>query len=76
MVAVKQGITGSEQQITSIPWKSIKKFSCETAGFLDGDGELRIWLAGEPLPMKWELSRSVNIREVYAYLSHCVLKAQ
>lgn len=35
--------TGTKQEITSIPWKSIKKFSCVNAGFLNGDGELKIW---------------------------------
>jgi len=73
IVVDKQGLTGTKQEITSIPWKSIKKFSCENAGFLDGDGELKVWLTGEPLPMKWELSKAINIREVYAYLSHYVL---
>lgn len=71
----KQGVTGGKREFSSIPYKSIKKFSCETAGFLDGDGEIRIWLTGEPAPLKWELSRSVNIRDVYRYLSHFVLTA-
>lgn len=73
IVVDKQGITGSKQEITSIPWKSIKKFSCENSGFLDGDGELKIWVTGEPEPMKWELSKAINIRDVYASLSHYVL---
>ena len=49
IVVNKQGVTGSKQEITSIPWKSIEKFSCENAGFLDGDGELKIWVTGEPI---------------------------
>lgn len=73
IVVDRQGVTGSKQEITSIPWKSIKKFSCENAGFLEGDGELKIWIAGEPMPMKWELSKAINIREVYGYISHYVL---
>ena len=73
IVVNKQGVTGTKQEITSIPWKSIKKFSCENAGLLDGDGELKIWLTGEPNPIKWELSKTINIRDVYAFLSHYVL---
>lgn len=75
IVIDKQGITGSKQNIVSIPWKSVKKFGCETAGFMDGDGELRIWVAGEGAPMKFEISRKVNIKEVYAYLSYYVITA-
>lgn len=75
IVVNKQGMTGSKQEIVSIPWKNIKKFSCENAGFLDGDGELKVWVTGDQVPMKWELSKTINIRQVYAFLSHYVLSA-
>lgn len=71
----KQGITGSKRSIVSIPYSSIKKFSKETAGILDLDAELRIWLAGEPEPIMWQFSRGVDINEVYSLLSQFVLAA-
>lgn len=69
----KQGTTGSKREVTSIPYGSIKKFSKETAGLFDLDAELRIWLTGEPEPLKWQFSKGVNINEVYALLSQFVL---
>lgn len=71
----KQGVSGSKQEVASIPWKSIKKFSCENAGFMDGDGELKVWVTGDTLPTKWGLAKSINIRTVYNYLSRYVLAA-
>jgi hypothetical protein len=71
----KQGVTGKKQQLTSIPYKSIKKFSKESAGIFDLDAELQIWLVGETEPIKWEFSRGVDINQVYAVLSDFVVHA-
>jgi hypothetical protein len=72
----KQGVTGKKQEMTSIPYSSIKKFSKESAGHFDLDAELRIWLAGETEPCKWDFSRGVDINQVYQVLSHYVLLAK
>jgi len=71
----KQGVTASKREITSIPYSSIKKFSKETAGIFDLDAELRIWLTGEPEPLKWQFSKGVDINQVYLLLSQFVLAA-
>ena len=71
----KQGVTASKREITSIPYSSIKKFSKETAGMFDLDAELRIWLTGEPEPLKWQFSKGVDINQVYSLLSQFVLAA-
>lgn len=70
----KLGLTGSKQHVVSIPYRSIKKFSVESAGLLDADAELRVWITGDAEPKKWEFSkRSVDIRAVYKVLSFHVL---
>ena len=69
----KQGITGAKQSMTSIPYKSIRKFSKESAGLFDMDAELAIWIAGEGAPIKWEFSKGVNINEVYCLLTYFVV---
>ncbi|MED4461815.1 PH domain-containing protein [Metabacillus fastidiosus] len=46
----KQGITGKKIEYHSIPFKSISHFSIETAGLLDADAELKIWISGAQLP--------------------------
>ncbi len=42
----KQGVTGKKTEYHSIPYGKITHFSIETAGNLDMDAELRIWVAG------------------------------
>jgi hypothetical protein len=69
----KQGVMGKKQRLTSIPYKSIKKFSKESAGLFDLDAELQVWLVGEPEPMKWEFSRGVDINQVCAVLNHYIV---
>ncbi|MED0585960.1 PH domain-containing protein [Bacillus subtilis] len=46
----KQGITGKKTEYQSIPYKSISRFSVETAGRFDLDSELKIWISGAELP--------------------------
>jgi hypothetical protein len=47
----KQGISGNKLSIKTIPYKSIKSFSVETAGKFDLDSELKIWVVGSEIPM-------------------------
>ena len=74
IIVNKQGLTGSKQFVKSIPYKSIKSFAKESAGFLDADAELSIWLTGEAQPLQWEFSSGVDINEVYRHLSYYVLR--
>ena len=41
-----QGITGTKQDFTSLPYNRIQTFSVETAGILDLDSELTLWFSG------------------------------
>lgn len=41
-----QGLTGKKVDYTSIPYSKIQTFSVETAGVLDMDCELDVWLSG------------------------------
>lgn len=46
----KQGITGSKIEYKSIVYKSISRFSIETAGTFDLEAELKIWVSSEVNP--------------------------
>lgn len=46
----KQGITGRKVEYLSIPYKSISRFSVETAGHFDLDAELKIWISSATEP--------------------------
>lgn len=71
----KQGITGSKSDYQSIPYSSIKMFSKESAGMMDFDAELKIWLNGEPTPtIRQEFRKGDNINDAYKVLSKYVLK--
>lgn len=70
----KQGLTGSKVDYQTIPYSSIKKFSKESAGLLDLDAELKIWVTGEALPIKKEFKKDQNINEVYKILSTHILQ--
>ena len=70
----KQGITGSKVDYLSIPYTSIIKFSKESAGLLDMDADLKIWVRGEAVPIKKQFGKDNNINEVYQILSRHILK--
>lgn len=69
----KQGLTGSKAEYMTIPYHSIIKFSKESAGLMDLEAELKIWVRGEGLPIKKQFGRDNNINEVYQILSQHVL---
>ncbi|OGX85112.1 PH domain-containing protein [Hymenobacter glacialis] len=70
----KQGLTGKKSEYLSIAYKSISRFSIETAGHLDLDAELKIWVSSETLPsITRKFSSGVNIYDVQRVLAQHVL---
>ncbi|EAZ95988.1 hypothetical protein FBBAL38_01175 [Flavobacteria bacterium BAL38] len=71
----KQGITGSKIEYKSITYKSISRFSVETAGTFDLEAELKIWVSSEANPsIVKQFNKSVNVYDVQNVLAHHVLK--
>ena len=71
----KQGITGSKVEYKSIIYKSISRFSVETAGTFDLEAELKIWVSSETNPsIVKQFNKSVNVYDVQNILAHHVLK--
>ena len=71
----KQGITGSKIEYKSIIYKSISRFSIETAGTFDLEAELKIWVSSETNPsIVKQFNKSVNVYDVQNVLAHHVLK--
>ncbi len=68
-----QGLTGKKQHLLSVPYGKITQFSFETAGHFDMDAELRIWVGSEEEPIKKEIARGTDIRELYRVLSSHLL---
>lgn len=70
----KQGITGSKTEYRSITYKSISRFSVETAGTFDLEAELKIWISSEAEPsIKKQFNKSVNVYDVQKVLAFYVL---
>ena len=71
----KQGITGSKTQYLSVSYKSISRFSVETAGTFDLDAELKIWISSEEQPsISRKFNKAVNVYDVQKLLAQYVMK--
>jgi len=71
----KQGLTGSKTEYLSVNYKSISRFSIETAGTFDLDAELKIWISSETTPsITKKFNKSVDVYDVQKVLAHYVLK--
>ena len=67
---VEKQLVGSKVDYLSIPYKNIKKFSKESAGILDLDADLKIWLNNDNEPISKQFGKGGNnINEVYRILS-------
>ena len=70
----KQGITGKKIEYFSVVYKSISRFSIETAGNFDLEAELKIWISSEVNPsVSKKFTKQVNIYDVQKVLASHVL---
>ena len=74
LILVEKQLVGTKVDYLSIPYFNIKKFSKESAGILDLDANLKIWIKGEDIPITKQFGKSGdNINEVYQLLSKHIL---
>lgn len=69
-----QGVTGKKREYLSVPYHSVEVFSVETAGTLDFDSDLKVWVKGHADPFVQKFGRGVDIKEVERILARYVLK--
>jgi hypothetical protein len=70
----RQGVTGRKTTYHSIPYRGITNFAVETAGHLDLESELTIWLSGNPTPIRKTFTRGNTILDVQKALATYVGK--
>ena len=71
----RQGLTGRKTEFMSVAYKSISRFSIETAGTFELDAELKIWISGEAQPsVTKKFNKSVNVYDVQKVLAYHVLR--
>ena len=69
-----QGLRGSKIEYKSLPYKSISRFSLETAGTFDLDAELKIWISSEEVPsVSKKFNKSIDVYEVQKYLASKIM---
>ena len=74
LILVEKQLVGTKVDYLSIPYSSIHKFSKESAGILDMDADLKIWLKSDDIPIVKQFGKSGNnINEVYRLLSKHIL---
>ena len=67
-----QGLTGTKVDYTSLPYSKIQLYSVETAGTIDIDSELDIWLSGMG-KVRFELSGNTDVLKLSKIISNFVL---
>lgn len=70
----KDGMVGSKAEYLSIPYRSIVRFSVETAGTFDMESELRLWLSGTAEPLHKPFKRGADILGIQRVLAAGVLR--
>lgn len=67
-----QGVTGMKKDFTSIPYRKIQTFSVETAGLLDLDAELTIYVSSVGM-VTFQLIGSKHIKRLCSAISEHIL---
>jgi hypothetical protein len=68
-----QGITGSKIEYLRVPWRSIVRFSVETAGSFDLDADVKVWVSGTALPIEVKVSRKSDPNAIQRIMAEHVL---
>ena len=68
-----QGVTGTKREYLTIPYRNIAYFTIETAGTLDDDTEMKIYIKGTGTYVQKEFSRKTNIKALQKLLASHVL---
>ena len=68
-----QGVTGRKKEYLSIPYSKISKFSIESAGHLDMDADLKIWVSSYSEPIEKKLNKSIDIYALHRLLADGVM---
>ena len=69
----KQGVSGKKTEYLSIPYRSITRFSKESAGHFDLDAELKIWVSSQHEPIIKQFKKDNYIHDLYQLLGQYVM---
>ena len=69
IVIDKQGVTGRKTEYLSIPYRSIVRYSIESAGTFDLDADLKLWLSGTKDPLSFDFHKTAQVTEIVKILT-------
>ncbi|MCC9600347.1 PH domain-containing protein [Stieleria sp. JC731] len=69
LVIDRQGVTGRKTEFLSIPYRSIVRYSIETAGTFDMDADLKLWLSSTAEPMCFDFRKSGHVADIVKILT-------
>ncbi|MEX0913772.1 MAG: PH domain-containing protein [Demequina sp.] len=67
-----QGVSGKKKDFTSLPYAKVQAWSVETAGTLDIDAELTLWLTGAG-QVRFDFAGQVDVVYLSKLIAHYVL---
>ena len=71
-----QGVSGKKVEYLSVPYKSIKYFSVETAGGFDRDSELKVWVSDSHAPtISKQVKKGIDIVSLQRPLAYFVMNS-
>ena len=65
----KQGVTGKKREYLTLPYKQVTRFSVETAGRVDLDCDVKVWVRGQADPFVWKFPKGGPEEEVARLLA-------
>lgn len=68
-----QGLTGSKKDFQSIPWRSVTRFSFETAGTFDLDADMKVWVSGAAGPIEVKISRKSDPQKIQQLMARLIV---
>lgn len=60
----KQGVTSKKVEYQSIPYKSIVRYSIESAGTFELDADLKLWLSSTAQPLTFDFRKDDHVTEI------------
>ena len=69
IVIDRQGVTGRKTEYLSIPYRSIIRYSVESAGTFDLDADLKLWLSSTPEPLAFDFRKTGHVADIVKILT-------
>lgn len=68
----KQGVTSRKVEYQSIPYKSIVRYSIESAGTFEIDADLKIWISSTAEPLTFDFRKDDHVTEIVKIITRHV----